>query len=62
MILVTCPCCKGERILRLYEEDLITNTVVLCCHCGSTGTVTAEVEDKTIPNGWLRRMLERWAT
>jgi Zn ribbon nucleic-acid-binding protein len=44
MILVTCPCCHGEKLLQLFEEDLITNTVVICCHCGGVGTIEAEVE------------------
>jgi Zn ribbon nucleic-acid-binding protein len=50
VILVTCPCCKGEKMLQLFEEDQLTHTMVICCHCGAQGVVTAEIEDSVEAN------------
>jgi Zn ribbon nucleic-acid-binding protein len=65
VILVTCPCCHGEKMLRLYEEDQVAHSLVLCCHCAGEGTVRAEVEEPrvetTLPQGWLKRVMARWA-
>ena len=58
MILVTCPCCKGEKILRLYEEDLITHISVLCCHCGGDGTVSANSQ----PGDLIEKILDELST
>jgi len=52
-------------MLRLYEEDQVAHSLVLCCHCAGEGTVRAEVEEPrvetTLPQGWLKRVMARWA-
>lgn len=58
---VECPCCHGERMLWLYQEDAELGQLgparVQCCHCEGIGAVAAEITS-TPPS--LRKQLESW--
>ena len=42
---VTCPCCKGERVLVVFDEEYGEVIHMVCMHCEGTGQVDAEVEE-----------------
>ena len=45
---VTCPCCKGAKVLLVYDADDILYKWAIpykCTHCQGEGTAEAEVED-----------------
>ena len=46
-MMVTCTCCHGKKRVTLIEHDEVAGRTILthpiCCHCGGTGEVEAEV-------------------
>lgn len=60
---VECPCCHGERMLWLYQEDAELGQLgparVQCCHCEGIGAVAAEVAGMSTPLS-LRKQLQSW--
>jgi len=50
MNLTPCPCCHGEKFLRVYEADSDAPPVsVFCCHCSGEGEVATEDRYLTPP-------------
>jgi transposase-like protein len=39
---VQCPCCKGTRVLEVWDEEEGRGQHFRCTHCEGTGTVEAE--------------------
>lgn len=43
-MMVTCPCCKGEQKLIVFDENLGCDIPVLCIYC-IDGCIPAEVDE-----------------
>lgn len=47
MSLVECPCCNGERVLRVYDQSKPDAPPVEydCTHCAGKGAIKGETDD-----------------
>jgi Zn ribbon nucleic-acid-binding protein len=46
MYKVTCPCCDGAKVLKIWYPDEVTPRTEMCGHCEGTGEIDAEVADE----------------